>query len=387
MSPPPSACLFGTYDAGHSANRLLGLALARAGWRVVECHEPLWEETRTKGRRYFGVRSLARLGVRWAAAARRLGRRWRRLDGPPPLVVVGFGGQLDVLLARRLCRPRAGLVFAPLVSLTETLVDDRRLVAPGGPPARALAWLDRASLGAADLVLADTEAHAEYLAGLGAPRDRVVVWYLGVEPEFLPAVAARPVPRRVLFYGRHLPLHGVETIVLAAARLGARAEVVLLGDGPERARAEALARRAGARIAWRDEVPLARLPAELAAAALVLGVFGASRKAAMVVPNKVWQAAAAGRPLVTRDGPALREVLRPDEHCLACPPADPAALAEAIGRLLDDPGFAEGLGRAARAHLLARFAPERQAAHLARVLAERFGVRTAAAPAPLAAGG
>src|SRR5207244_8123632 len=94
----------------------------------------------------------------------------------------------------------------------------------------------------------------------------------------------------------------------------------------------------------RGEVPLASLPAELAAAALVLGVFGASRKAAMVVPNKVWQAAAAGRPLVTRDGPALREVLRPGEHCLACPPADPAARAEAVGRLLDDAGFAAVLG-------------------------------------------
>src|SRR5207244_1509399 len=114
---------------------------------------------------------------------------------------------------------------------------------------------------------------------------------------------------------------------------------------PERASAEALARRAGARIAWLGEVPLASLPAELAAAALVLGVFGASRKAAMVVPNKVWQAAAAGRPLVTRDGPALREVLRPGEHCLACPPADPAALAEAIGRLLDDPGVASVLAQ------------------------------------------
>src|SRR5204862_6845521 len=131
---------------------------------------PLGEETRTKGRRYSGARVIVRLGVRWAAAARRLVGRWRRLDVPPPLVVVGFGGQLDVLLARRLCRPRAGLVFAPLVSLTETLVDDRRLVAPGGIGARALAWLDRASLRAADLVLADTRAHAGYLAALGAPR-------------------------------------------------------------------------------------------------------------------------------------------------------------------------------------------------------------------------
>jgi glycosyltransferase involved in cell wall biosynthesis len=370
-------CLFGTYDAGHSANRLLRLALAGAGWRVVECHEPLWEETRTKGGPYFGSVSLARLGARWAAAARRLLRRWRQLGEPPPLVVVGFGGQLDVLLARRLCRPRAGLVFAPLVSLTETLVDDRRVVAPGGPAARALAWLDRASLGAADLVLADTAVHAEYLATLGAPRERLAVWHLGVEPEFLPAVAARPAPRRVLFYGRHLPLHGVETIVLAAARLGARAEVVLLGDGPERPRAEALARRAGAHIVWRDEVPLASLPAELATAAVVLGVFGASRKAAMVVPNKVWQAAAAGRPLVTRDGPALREVLGPGEHCLACPPADPDALAAAIAGLLDDESLGERMGRAARSHVLDHFAPARQAERLAALLVERLGLEVA----------
>src|SRR5439155_119857 len=136
-------------DAGHSANRLLGLALARAGWRVVECHEPLWEEAPSKGPGYFGAASLARLGARWAAAAGRLARRWRRLAGPPPLVVVGFGGQLDVLLARRLCRPRAGLVFAPLVSLTETLVDDRRLVAPGGrAPGRSRCAPARASPGA-----------------------------------------------------------------------------------------------------------------------------------------------------------------------------------------------------------------------------------------------
>ena len=384
MTAPTDACLFGTYEAGHSANRLLRLALTGAGWRVTECHERLWEETRNKGRRYFGVTSLARLGLRWASAAGRLRRRWRASTAAPPLVVVGFGGQLDVLFAGRFCRPRAALVFAPLVSLTETLVEDRRIVR--GLGARALAALDRASLRAADLVLADTAAHTEYLAGL-APRAPLATWYLGVEPEFLPPVVARPLPRRVLFYGRHLPLHGVETIVAAAARLGERAEFVLIGDGPGRAAAETLAQRAGARITWREEVPLARLPAELGAAAVVLGAFGAGRKAEMVVPNKVWQAAAAGRPLVTRDGPALREVLRPGEHCLACPPGDPVALADAIARLLENPGLAEGLGRAARAHVLARFGPERQAAHLAALLFERLGVGAPPALAPRAAGG
>jgi glycosyltransferase involved in cell wall biosynthesis len=229
-------------------------------------------------------------------------------------------------------------------------------------------------------VLVDTAAHADYLAGLGATPSRLGVWHLGVEPEFLAAPAARVVPGRVLFYGRCLPLHGVETVVAAAARLGERAEVVCIGTGPERARAEALARATGARVLWRDDVPLAALPGELAAAAVVLGVFGTGRKAAMVVPNKVYQAAAAGRPLVTRDGPALREVLEPDVHCLTCPPGDPAALADAVARVLDDPALGARLGRAARAHVLERFDPGRQAARLAALLAERLGVPAATPP-------
>src|SRR6185295_19417517 len=112
-----------------------------------------------------------------------------------------------------------------------------------------------------------------------------------------------------------------------------RAAFVVIGRGPEQAAAQARAQALGVAIDWRDEVPLVTLPAELARAAVVLGVFGAGPKAAMVVPNKVYQAAAAGRPLVTLDGPALREVLAPDEHCLVCPAHDPVALAGAGGRI------------------------------------------------------
>jgi glycosyltransferase involved in cell wall biosynthesis len=375
-----TACLFGTYDRGHSANRLLRRALAGAGFEVEELHEPVWESTREKAARYFGAPSLAQLAVRWAGAARRLVRAWRR-DRPPPLVVVGFGGQLDVLLAARFCRPRAGLVFAPLVTLSETLVEDRQVFPAGGSRARLAAALDRASLRAADLVLADTAAHADYMQGLGVERERLAVWHFGVEPEFVTPPARAPVPGRVLFYGRYLPLHGIDTIVRAAAILGARADVVLIGGGPERRGLQSRADRLGARITWRDELPLAGLRDQLAEASVALGIFGTGRKAAMVVPNKVYQAAAAGRPLVTRDGPALREVLEPGEHCVVCPPGDPVALAAAVGELLAAPSLAERFGAAARAHVLARFGAEQVAARLADVLAARLGVR-ANAPAP-----
>jgi len=380
-----TAVLFGTYDREHSANRLLRQALAGAGYRVVECHEALWEESRVKPREYFGAASVVRLGTRWAGAAWRLASRWRELAAAAPLVVTGFGGQLDVLLARAVCRPRAGLVFAPLVSLSETLVEDRGIFRAGGLRARMLAALDRATFAAADLVLADTRAHAAYLVELGAERARVAVWPLGAEPEFLAGPLAAPVTRRVLFYGHHLPLHGVETIVAAAEHLAADVEIVVIGNGPERAALEGRGQGRGARLVWRDDVPLAELPGELARAAVVLGVFGGGRKAAMVVPNKVWQAAAAGRPIVTRDGPGLREVLTPDEHCVAVPAADPAALAAALTQLLNDPARAERLGRAARAHVLERFAPAHQAARLRALLADHLGAAVSAAPGTAAA--
>jgi len=364
-----NVCFFGTYDRGHSANRLVAHAVEAGGARLEELHEPLWERQASKDRRYFGAASLAGLAGRYARTARRLARRWRARRGPPPIVLVGFGGQLDVLLAHRICRPRAALVFAPLVSLTETLVEDRRVFRDGGLPARALGRLDRVTLGVPDLVLADTAAHAAYLVGLGARPEHVAVWYLGAEPEFLPAQPARETGNRVLYYGRFLPLHGLDTVVAAAARLGSRAEFVAIGDGPEQASIQDRARALGAQITWRAPIPLADLPRELAEAAVVLGVFGTSHKAAMVVPNKVYQAAAVGRPLVTRDGPGLREILEPETHCLACPPGDAAALATAIERLLGDPALGARLGRAARGRVLEYLGPVVQGERLCALLA------------------
>ena len=72
-----NVCFFGTYDRGHSANRLLAQAVEASGADLEELHEPLWEAQQTKGRGYFGARSLATLGRRYVMAARGLARAWR----------------------------------------------------------------------------------------------------------------------------------------------------------------------------------------------------------------------------------------------------------------------------------------------------------------------
>ena len=370
------AAFFGTYNRRHTANRIAACAVRAAGYEIVEYHEPLWERTRDKDASYFSPRSLARLGVEWLRASWRLARAWRRTGGAP-VAVVGFNGQLDVLLLRMLARlsgkygPR--IVFAPLVSLTETLVDDRRVYEHGSLAARLLGMLDRWTCRAADVVVVDTEEHRRYFANrLGVESSRLLVCHLGADPEvFLeappPSQRNAGGPLEVLYFGQYLPLHGLDVIVDAVGRLAIRDDMrgrlrfTFLGTGEERARIERSVRATRADSSFIDWVPYEELAARIAAADIVLGIFGSSEKAQMVVPNKVYEAAAVGSAIITADTPAVREVFEDGHEILLCA-ADGLSLAEAIAMLADAGAgreVREKLGLAARERMLRGFTADK----------------------------
>jgi glycosyltransferase involved in cell wall biosynthesis len=77
------------------------------------------------------------------------------------------------------------------------------------------------------------------------------------------------------------------------------------------------------------------------------------------LPLVLIEAAMLGKPIVAADIDGVREVLRGGATGLLVPPARPDALAAAVVRLLDDPGFAARLGAAARAEIPAEFTLER----------------------------
>jgi glycosyltransferase involved in cell wall biosynthesis len=67
-----------------------------------------------------------------------------------------------------------------------------------------------------------------------------------------------------------------------------------------------------------------------------------------VIPNKVFQALATARPVITADTPAARELLAHDRDALLVPPGDPAALAAAVLRVAREDGLADRLANAGR---------------------------------------
>lgn len=352
----------GTYDRDYPRPRVLIEGLRGHGVDVVEHHRPVWEGTRDKT---AGLRPLplAASALRFAGAWAGLARDgWR--ERPVDAVVAGYLAQPDAVPAWCVARAkRVPLVVDMMISLADTLGGDRAMA--GRAAAGVLAGIDRMSLRLADLVLADTAAGADWLAArFGVSRATIAVVPVGAEPGRFPQAPEPPGPPRALFYGKLAPLHGVATVLEAARAPGVPA-IRLIGDGQLGSWLEAeLARDRPAGLTWDRWVPYEALGAEVGAAAICLGVFGTSEKAARVVPNKVWQAMAAGRAIVTADTPGVREVLENDVSALLVPAGDAAALAAALARLGADPALRARLGAAAHAVYLRRGSPAAASAAL-----------------------
>jgi glycosyltransferase involved in cell wall biosynthesis len=206
----------------------------------------------------------------------------------------------------------------------------------------ALEWL---GCRAADRVLLDTGPHAAHVAATyGLPAAGSDGCRSAANRSIFRA--CRGAERKeglpeILFYGQLIPLHGVRTILEAARAPRGRAwRWRLIGSGQEEPLVRAfLDADPLEHVVWESWVPYGDLRHRIAAADVCLGIFGDSRKAASVVPNKAYQVLLSGRSLVTRDSPAMRELLAPDTPGVRLvPPADPEALLDAIASL-EQEGF------------------------------------------------
>ena len=323
---------FGTYERAYPRNAQVISCLRRAGVDVVEEHVAVWDDLREGWT--AGPARLVRLV---AAEARLLTRRVRNADA----VIVGYPGHFDLTAARRAGRGLP-VVFNPLVSLADTLVSDRRRFRAGSLPARALEAVDRHAFRAADLVVADTEAHARFLADL-AGLAVVEVCFVGAEERLFRPGWQRTEPFTALFVGKLIPLQGIETI-LEAARLAPEIPFRVIGSG----QLAALLARKGPNIEHVPWIEYELLPSELRRAGCVLGIFGTGAKTQRVIPNKAFQALACGAPLITADTPAARELLAPRRSALLVPAGDPRALADAVRQLAADPALAERIAGGGR---------------------------------------
>lgn len=353
--------VLGTYDvAKHPRVQVLIDGLRAHGVAVAELNHPLGLSTAERVQMLRQPWRLPILALRLLSRWGRLVAGSRRYRGAhrPDAVLVGYMGHFDVLLARALY-PRRRIVLDHLIFAANTAVDRG---AGDGLRTHLLGLLDRLALAAASVVVVDTEEHRRLAPA--RMRDKTVVAPVGATTAWFDA--ARTTERgdgrpsaapelSVVFFGLFTPLQGAPVIGRALRLLherGVPVRATLVGSGQD---ADEVRREVAdlSNVTWHPWVDGAELPAVVAAHDVCLGIFGTTDKARRVVPNKVYQGAAAGTAIITSDTPPQRRAL--GDGAVYVPPGDAEALAAALAELARDGERVGGLRRRARGLAEARF--------------------------------
>ncbi len=253
-----------------------------------------------------------------------------------------------------------------------------------GKGLRGRFWMDRQVGRLVDMYIAVSHAAARHLiATKGVPKSKVRVIHNGRDLDrFAPADAQRRSATRAALGLGDEPVcltlarlddqkghrHLIDALAILAPRWP-KLVTLLVGEGPlePALRAQCAALGLGERVrflGYRRDVPELLEAADLVVLpSLYEGL-----------PLVAIEALAAGRPMVATEVDGTPEVVIHERTGLLAPPANPAALAAAIERLLGDPALASRLASQGRKFVNENFALQRQIEQTAALYSELLGI-------------
>lgn len=274
----------------------------------------------------------AGLSVRWA------GRRRRRPGARAIAQIARWSTEYDIVHTHLWAGDLWGRLGARLGSRTPIVTTEHN--ARPDSSLRGLVWRQMAPL--SDAIVCVSEAARQILIRDGLDPARLHVIHNGISLDrFSPLPPSTAPRRRVLAMGRLTRQKGLD-VLLRAATLAPELELTILGDGPDRAALEPLARACGAAMpGWVADVRSHIAAADVVAVPSRWEGFGLVAAEAM----------ACGRPVVASRVDGLAEVV--GEAGVLVEPEDAAGLAAALWEVcVDEARWSRlreaGLRRAAR---------------------------------------
>lgn len=391
-------------DSGPVAYWIVAASLAAAAQRVIGDALILSPEGT------FSPEEASRRGSR-PSLAPRVQRRWR--DAVPPSVEMAIKDVREVARARRLRRTllgsvpdpqgvefvwqyhapfhRAGFELARRLSVPLVLhVDAPQVWESRRWGVRRLGWGgmleafgERPQFREADIVACPSDEIAEATRERGADPDRILVTPNGVDTDaFRPEILENGVRRRLGLEGRTVvgwagsfrPYHGLSLLVETVAglqRTHPGIALLLVGDGQERPRLEALVRERGMRdVVITGTVPHTDVPAMIGA--MDIAVLPAENDRDFhYSPIKLREYMACGKAIVAPRLGEVARLVRDGRQALLVPAGDGTALTRALECLATDRALRESLGAAARAKAIDELSWDRQLERIRTALGRR----------------
>lgn len=312
MTSNQAVLYFGVYDPNYARNWVLINGLRKNGVEVLE---------------------LKRKPGRFALA--KLFFDYLKFKQNYSAMIVGFPGQEVMFLARLLVWNKP-VIFDAFTSHYGGYILDREKWSKNSLRAKYFKFLDKWSCRLANVVLLDTNAHIDFFVKeFKLPKEKFRRIWIGANDEnFKPIEIEKPADNkfRVIFFGTYVPLQGAEYIVRAAKLLESQKDIFFyfIGKGQDKPKSIRLAEGLELKnIIFMDMMKPEDLRLEIAKSDIVLGLFGNTPKTPLVIPNKVYEALAMKKPVVTADTPAIRELFDDDDMFLI-PAANPEEIAKAV---------------------------------------------------------
>jgi len=308
---------WGRSDVDYSRNRIVRQLFLSLGWEIIDFSPTISVLADIEAY----VRRLPQVTLVWVPCFR----------------------QRDVSAARRWSnRKKVPLVFDPLISAYDKQVWERNKFPEGSKQANKLLEWEQDLFQSVDYLVADTELHAKFYADrMQINTSKIAVLPVGAEESlFMPQDdIGLNRPLRILFYGSYIALQGPE-VIAEAVQLYDGPDVVwsFIGDGPLRKQVQETLQGLDS-VHFMDWIPYANLAENIAQADICLGVFGSTEKTQRVIPNKVYQALACARPVITSKSDVYPLSLRQNGNSglFFVPANDAMALANKMAELAEQP--------------------------------------------------
>ncbi len=334
-SSPNTILVIGSkiYSDGYPRNREIIESLQESGWNIQWCALPY-------PRSFSGFSLATRLAFiflytpfRWLYML--VYSIYLRLKSPANYVYVPFPGHLDIPVAWLIARLNgAKLVVDIFLCIYNTLIQDRRLFSENSISAKIIYHAENLLLKMPDYGLIDTEEHRTLITSLYNNICPIYIVPVGID-EKLFSFSLPPNSNTVIFWGTYIKLHGVDTIIRAAALVQNSIPEIkfkLIGAGQELEKEKARSRELKTNniIFVEKIIPIKKLIEHSRTAFCALGIFGTSEKSNSVFPYKAVQALALGLPLITARTPVSDRVLKHNYSAILIPADNEKALSDAV---------------------------------------------------------
>lgn len=339
-------CYFGIYHPYYSRNRLIMKGLREHKVKIIECN----------------VRD------QWFIKYFKLWRKHSRIKKKYDVMFVGFPGHPIMPLAWLLARlNKKKIIFDAFVSLYDKEVYNYQNCKKGSLKASKYWLLDWSSIRMADLILLDTMVQVDYFADCyGFNPEKIKRVFIGSDildfykPDLESTTSTqgqkleikKPEGKFLVnFNGYFIPFQGVSHIVKAAKLLQDNEDIVfnIIGRGNQYKMIIDMVEWENIRnVNLLGEVDFPSVAKYIAISDVSLGVFGGIGIPIRVIPNKVYEAMALGKPFISADAEVMKEMFTDKEDCLLCRENDAEDLATKILELKNNPELREKIVRNSR---------------------------------------